>query len=160
MQPGPLDPPAGIVFRRLDTSAEQDLARSLLAAGGPLWRSLGPRREWVWFGLWDLAPTDGTGLVAVAAIRPVTARTVELGALAVPAALPWRGLGDRLLREVADTLRGQGAERVVVRLPEEGRGPTLLRDAGFAAAGLQPPDGHEPGSHGVGRAGVWLSLEL
>jgi GNAT superfamily N-acetyltransferase len=160
MQPGPLDPPAGIVFRRLDGGLERDLARSLLAAGGPSWRSLGPRGEWRWFGLWDLAPTDGTGLVGVAAIRPITARTVELCGLAVPAALPWRGLGDRLLREVADTLRGQGAERVVVRLPGEGRGPTLLRDAGFAAAGRQPPDGDEAGADGVGAAWVWLSLEL
>ena len=160
MQPGPPDPPAGIVFRRLDGSVERDLARSLLVAGGRLWRPLGPRREWRWFGLWDLAPTDGAGLVGVAAIRPITARTVELCAVAVPAALPWRGLGDRLLREVADTLRGQGAERVVVRLPGEGRGAPLLRDAGFAAAGRPPPDGHEPGPNGVGGAWVWLSLEL
>jgi GNAT superfamily N-acetyltransferase len=160
MQPGPPDPPAGIVFRRLESGPERDLAGSLLAADGPLWRLLGPRREWRWFGLWDLAPTNGTGLVGVAAIRPITPRTVELCALAVPAALPWRGLGARLLREVADTLRGQGAERVVVRLPGEGRGPTLLRDAGFAAAGLQPPDGHQPGSNGVSGACVWLTLEL
>lgn len=161
MQPGPPDPPAGIVFRRLHTSVERDLAGSLLAAGGPSWRALGYAGQWVWFGLWDLAPTEGTGLVGAAATRPVTPRTVELCAMAMPAAPPWRGLGDRLLREVADTLRAQGAERMVTRLPAgEGQGPTLLRDAGFATAGSQGPDGDAPGSDRADGAGVWLSLEL
>jgi L-amino acid N-acyltransferase YncA len=160
MHQGRQDPPAGIVFRRLHTGVERELARSLLEAGGPSWRALGQAGEWVWFGLWDLAPTEGAGLVGAVATRPVAPRTVELCALAVPATLPWRGLGDRLVREVADTLRAQGAERMVARLPAgQGQGPALLRDAGFAAAGARP-DGYDPGSSAVDGAGVWLSLEL
>jgi GNAT superfamily N-acetyltransferase len=161
MQPGLPDPPAGIVFRRLHTGVERDLAGSLLAAGGPSWRSSGPSPEWVWFGLWDLGPADGMGLVGAAATRLVTPRTVELCALAEPAAPPWRGLGDRLVREVADTLRAQGAEWMVARLPAgEGHGLTLLGDAGFTAVGRRRLDGYEPGSSGADADGVWLSLEL
>jgi L-amino acid N-acyltransferase YncA len=159
MHQGRRDPPAGIVFRRLRAGVEQELARSLLRAGGPSWHAGGQAGGWVWFGLWDLAPTAGAGLVGAAATRPLAPRAVELCALALPAAAPWRGLGDRLLREVADTLRAQGAERMVARPPAgQDQEPALLRDAGFAAAGTRP-DGYEPGSAWDG-AGVWLSLEL
>jgi len=64
--------------------------------------------------LW-LAPVEGVGLVGAAATRLVTPKTAELCVLAVPAAPPWPGPGDRLVREVADALRAQGAERVVAR---------------------------------------------
>jgi hypothetical protein len=64
--------------------------------------------------LW-LAPVEGVGLVGAAATRLVTPKTAELCVLAVPTALPWPGLGDRLVREVADALRAQGAERLVAR---------------------------------------------
>ena len=81
----------------------------------------------------------------------VTPKAAELCVLAVPAALPWPGLGDRLVREVADALRAQGAERVVARpAGGDGRRLALLRGAGFEAAGPRHPDG----------PAVWLSLEL
>ena len=150
MRPDSPGPPAGIVFRRLDTRDERELARSL-AAAGPSSASPGCPGAWAWFGLWDLAPVEGVGLVGAAATRLVTPKTAELCVLAVPAALPWPGLGDRLVREVADALRAQGAEWVVARpAGGDGRRLALLRGAGFEAAGPRHPDG----------SAVWLSLEL
>jgi GNAT superfamily N-acetyltransferase len=134
MHQGRQHPPAGIVFRRLHTGVERELARSLLQAGGPSWHAVGQTGEWAWFGLWDLAPTEGTGLVGAAATRPVAPRTVELCALAVPAAAPWRGLGDRLLREVADTLRADGDGQIVAGQ----RPPTAKGWQCCAAPGLGP----------------------
>jgi hypothetical protein len=160
MRAGPPGLPAGIVFRRLRTEAERALALSLLAAGGRSWPA-GRASGVAWFGLWDLAAAEGVALIAAAATRPVTAATAELCALAVPAAvLPLRGLGDRLLREVADTLRAQGVERMVARLEGDDGRQALLRDAGLVPLpALQRPDLPWRGSGGAD-AGVWLSLEL
>jgi hypothetical protein len=160
MRAGPPGLPAGIVFRRLRTEAECALALSLLAAGGRSWPA-GRAGGVAWFGLWDLAAAEGVALIAAAATRPVTAATAELCALAVPTVLPWRGLGDRLLREVADTLRAQGVERMVARPEDDGGRLALLRDAGLEPVpALQRPDLPWRGSGGAHDAGVWLSLEL
>jgi GNAT superfamily N-acetyltransferase len=161
MRPGSPGLPVGIVFRRLPIGIERQLARSLLAAGGPSWRAPGTGGRWTWFGLWDLAAAGGTGLLGTAAIRPVEPRVAELCALAVLATRPWRAVGDRLVREVADTLRADGAERVVARLAGDRRqGLELLRGAGFRPAGLQWPDVQAPGQDGADGLTVWLSLEL
>jgi GNAT superfamily N-acetyltransferase len=160
MRAGPPGLPAGIVFRRLRTEAERALALSLLAAGG---RSLpaGRASGVTWFGLWDLAAAEGVALIGAAATRPVTAATAELCALAVPAAVPWRGLGDRLLREVADTLRAHGVERMVARLEGDDGRRAMLRDAGLVPVpALQRQELPRPGSGGADDADVWLSLEL
>jgi GNAT superfamily N-acetyltransferase len=160
MRAGPPGLPAGIVFRRLHTDAERALARSLLAAGGRPWPG-GRASGLAWFGLWDLAAAEEVALLGAAATRPVTAATAELCALAVPAEPPWRGLGDRLLREVADTLRAQGVERLVARLEGDDGRLALLRDAGLVP--LPAPRRQElpwGGSNGADDAGVWLSLEL
>jgi hypothetical protein len=155
MRPGP---PSGIVFRRLRTRAEHDLARSLLAAGGVA-RRPGRGGGLVWFGLWDLAPAEGTGLVGTAATRLVVPGVAELCAYATPAPPPWPGLGDRLLREVADALRADGAERIFARPPGGGgEGLALLLGAGFRAAPPQRPGGVRDGPDGGPAA--WLSLEL
>jgi GNAT superfamily N-acetyltransferase len=157
MRAGPTGLPAGIVFRRLRTDAERALARSLPAAGGRLWPA-GRAGGLAWFGLWDLAADEGETLLGAAATRPVTAATAELCALAIPAAPPWRGLGDRLLREVADTLRAQGVERMVARLEGDDGRLALLRDAGLVPL---PARQRQELARGDPRdAGVWLSLEL
>jgi GNAT superfamily N-acetyltransferase len=150
MRGGSPDAPAGIVFRRLHGDAERAQARSLLAAGGRSW-SAGRLGGLAWFGLWDLAAADGVALLGAAATRPVTVGTAELCALAVPAAPPWQGLADRLLREVADALRAQGVERMVARPGSDHGRLALLRDAGLAPL----PAGQRPEL-----PGAWLSLEL
>jgi hypothetical protein len=111
MRPDSVELPVGVVFRRL-RSADRTVD------GG-----------WTWFGLCDLA-ADGTGLLATAAIRRIGAGVVEL--CAVTAASPQ--VGDRLLREVADALRADGAERIVAALPDQ---PELLRRAGFCDGALE-----------------------
>lgn len=148
--------PAGIVFRRLRTEAERALARSLLAAGGRSWPA-GRSGGLAWFGLWDLAAAEGMALLGAAATRPLTAGTAELCALAVPAAPAWQGLGDRLLREVADTLRAQGVEQMVARSDGDDGRLALLRDAGLVP--LAAPQRSEL-ELSRDDTGVWLSLEL
>ena len=100
MRPDTTELPVGVVFRRLRAP------------------------EATWFGLWDLT-AGGTGLLGTAAVRWVGPGVVELRVVDVPADV----VGDRLLREVADALRADGAERVVAALPDDG---DLLRRAGFA----------------------------
>jgi hypothetical protein len=95
--------PVGVVFRRLDSAPEA-----------------------VWFELRDLT-AGGTGLLGTAVVRWVGSGVVELCAVSVSGA----AVGDRLLREVADALRADGAERVVATLPG---GRELLLRAGFARA--------------------------
>jgi GNAT superfamily N-acetyltransferase len=160
MRAGPPGLPAGIVFRRLHGEDERALARSLLAATGRA-GSAGEERGLAWFGLWDLAAAEEVALIGAAATRPVTAATVELCALAVPAEPPWQGLGERLLREVADTLRAEGVEQMVARVDGDDGRVALLRDAGLvplpALRRQELPSGASSGADG---AGVWLSLEL
>jgi GNAT superfamily N-acetyltransferase len=160
MRAGPPGLPAGIVFRRLHGEDERALARSLLAATGRA-GSAGEERGLAWFGLWDLAVAEEVALIGAAATRPVTAATVELCALAVPAEPPWQGLGERLLREVADTLRAEGVEQMVARVDGDDGRVALPRDAGLVP--LPAPRRQElssGASSGADGAGVWLSLEL
>jgi GNAT superfamily N-acetyltransferase len=142
----PATPVTGIVFRRLVTPSERNLASGLLADGAI------PSRL---FGLWDLAAPDGEELVGVATARPADAGgSVELCGIAIRAGRRRRGLGRRLVAEVADALRSEGAGRLVARL-EDGQGPAaaLLARAGFAAmpAGGRDLDGAEV---------RWFYLEL
>ena len=116
MRPDSVELPVGVVFRRLRSAPE---------AGG----------RCTWFGLWDLA-AGGTGPLATAAIRWAGSGVVELCALAVPTG-PSSVIGDRLLREVADALRADGAERVVAVLPGD-RDRALLWRAGFVDASQGP----------------------
>ena len=106
--------PVGVVFRRLRSA---------------------PDADGTWFGLCDLA-AGGTGLLGTAAVRWVGSGVMELCALTVPTEPP--AVGDRLLRELADALRADGAERIVATLPEHRE---LLLDAGFADAPQHPGGG-------------------
>ena len=151
----PLPPVPGIVFRRLRSAGERGAAERMLADGGAPAPIVQGQSGVVLFGLWDLAASDSRALVAAAATRPLDAGgSVELCGVVVRASLRRRGLGRRLVNEVADVLRSEGAERLVAR-PERGRCPaaSLLARAGFVAAiggGDAPP--------GVGLG--WRYLEL
>jgi GNAT superfamily N-acetyltransferase len=135
MKPAPRRPASGIVFRRVQSPSEREAASSLLADSGvpaAAVRSLG---DAVLFGLWDLAAPDGEALVGVAATRPLEgAGWVELCGIAVRAGLRRRGLGRRLLAEVADALRADGAERLLAGCADAHSPATaLLAYAGFVA---------------------------
>jgi GNAT superfamily N-acetyltransferase len=140
----PSPPVPGIVFRRLQSAGERRAAESMLADGGAPAPTVRGQSGGVLFGLWDLAASDSQALVATAATRPLDAGgSVELCGIVVCASLRRRGLGRRLVNEVADVLRSEGAERLVAR-PECGQCPAgpLLAQAGFTAVtdgGDAPP---------------------
>jgi ribosomal protein S18 acetylase RimI-like enzyme len=128
---------AGIVFRRLDAADEQRRAVPLLAAHG-----LHPHDPaCAWYGLCDLTVAETDGLAGVVVVCPVDATTVQLCGLAVSDRYRSRGLGWRLLCEVADRLRASGVEQIVAP-PVPDRGVTaLLARAGFAAVAQDHPAG-------------------
>lgn len=144
-----------IVFRRLRSPSEHAAARELLADGGVALLPAPSPRGTVLFGLEDLAVLNGEGLVGVAVTRPLDdAGSVELCAVAVRAGRRRQGLGRRLVAEVADALRVEGAACLAVRL-ERGHGPAsvLLARAGFTAAASI--DGGPAGT-GHGWRYLWL----
>jgi GNAT superfamily N-acetyltransferase len=125
----------GIVFRRLRSLSEREAASSLLADSGVPQPTVSPGGA-VLFGLWDLAAPAGEGLVGVAATRALDdGGSVELCGIAVPPALRRRGLGYRLVTEVADALRVEGARRLVAKSTDaQSPATALLARAGFVAA--------------------------
>ena len=106
MRPDAVELPVGVVFRRLRSGVET------------------PNGRCTWYGLWDLA--GGTGALGTVAVRRIGSGVVELCALSVPG--EQSAVGDRLLRDVADAVRADGAERVVATLPDDRE---LLLRAGF-----------------------------
>ena len=123
----------GIVFRRLRSRSEREAAVRLLADSGVPPAAVRSSGETVLYGLWDLAASDGEGLVGVAATQPPDATgSVELCAIAIRAGLRRRGLGVRLVSEVADALRAEGAARLAARLKGDQRPAAAL----LARAGL------------------------
>jgi GNAT superfamily N-acetyltransferase len=124
----------GIVFRRVRSASERETASGLLTDGGLPPPSVCMPGDIVLYGLWDLAAPTGEGLVGVAATRPPDdAGSVELCGIAVRADLRRRGLGLRLVSEVADALRAEGAARLVAWLAGDHRpAAALLARAGFA----------------------------
>lgn len=148
---GPPRPMTTIVFRRLRSPSEHAAAGELLADGGVALPPAPPPRGIVLFGLEDLAVLNGEGLVGVAVTRPLDeAGSVELCGVAVRTGRRRQGLGRRLVAEVADALRVEGAACLAARL-ERGRGPAaaLLARAGFRAGG---------GPAGTGRGWRYLWL--
>jgi GNAT superfamily N-acetyltransferase len=125
----------GLVFRRLRSLSEREAAGRLLADSGVPPAAIRSAGDTVLYGLWDLAAPAGEGLVGVAATQPPDdGGSVELCAIAIRADLRRRGLGRRLVTEVADASRAEGAARLAARL-EGGHRPAaaLLTRAGFAA---------------------------
>jgi GNAT superfamily N-acetyltransferase len=139
-------PVTGIVFRRLRTPTEWEAARRLLADSGVPPAAVRDAGETVLYGLWDLAAPNEEGLVGVAATQPPDeAGSVELYGFAVRASLRRRGLGGRLVAEVADVSRSEGAARLVARLGgDDGPAAILLARAGFAA--ISEADGASSGT--------------
>lgn len=125
----------GIVFRRLWSPSEREAAGRLLADSGIPATAVRGRGDTVLYGLWDLAAKTGEELVGAAATRPLDdsgAGSVELCGIAIRADLRRRGLGLRLVTEVADALRAEGAARLVTRLDGDPRpAAALLTRAGF-----------------------------
>lgn len=117
MTPPRQAPVTGVVFRRLRSPSERAAADRLLAEGDASGSPVEGAGGDVLFGLWDLAGLDAEALLAAAATRPVDAGgSVELRGIVVRARLRRRRLGRRLLAEVADALRSEGAARLVARL--------------------------------------------
>jgi ribosomal protein S18 acetylase RimI-like enzyme len=156
--------PAGMVFRRCRSPSERRAAGGLLAERGIAVAERGGAGTDL-FGLWDLTAPAREALVAVAAAGPLgDGGEVQLRGIAVAAGARHRGLGRRLVCEVADNWRARGAARLVAR-PAPGAGPTpgLLRSAGFVPAGA----GRAPAHAGAPRTGApagdeasWWELEL
>jgi GNAT superfamily N-acetyltransferase len=136
----------GIVFRRLRTPAEREAARRLLADSGVPPAAARDPGDAVLYGLWDLAAPPEAGLVGVAAtLPPDEAGSVELCGLAVRAGARRQGLGRRLVAEVADALRSEGAACLVARLEgADEPAAVLLARAGFAASTY--PEGRSAGT--------------
>jgi ribosomal protein S18 acetylase RimI-like enzyme len=155
---------AGIVFRRCRSPSEKQAAGRLLAERGFPRAELGVEAAGL-FGLWDLTAPAGEGLAGAAATGPLgDGGVVQLRGIAVAAGAGRQGLDGRLVCEVADSLRAQGAAWLVAR-PAGGAGlePGLLRGAGFVSAGAD----HAPAEVGAPRAGAaagdeasWWELEL
>ncbi len=125
----------GLVFRRLRSLSEREAAGRLLADSGVPPAAIRGSGDTVLYGLWDLAAPYEEGLVGVAATQPPDeAGSVELCGFAIRAGLRRRGLGRRLVTEVADALRAEGAARLVARLEGDQRlAAVLLARTGFAA---------------------------
>lgn len=129
------NPPAsGIMFRGCRSESEQQAAGRLLAGGTALITRYASGVEL--FGLWDLTAAPEESLVGAAATRPLDDDgTVGLCGIAVATGLRRRGLGGRLVCEVADVLRRQGVACLVDELPTGGPAAVaLLRRCGFAPA--------------------------
>jgi GNAT superfamily N-acetyltransferase len=155
---------AGMVFRRCWSPSEQRAAGTLLAGRGCPLAEPGVAGSDL-FGLWDLTAPAGEALVAAAATGPPGhGGDVVLRGIAVAPGAGHRGLGRRLICEVADCWRAQGAARLVA-WPAGRPGPTVaqLRSAGFVPAGAgRAPAGVSAPLTGVpadNEAG-WWELEL
>ena len=133
---------AGLVFRRLDAADERLRAEPLLAA-----RGLDPDDPaCAWYGLCDLTVRETEGLAGVVVVCPLDATTVRWCGLAVSGRYRGRGLGWRMLGEMADRLRASGVEQIVAPPTADHGTAALLARAGFAAV-----QGHPAG---------WQSLPL
>jgi ribosomal protein S18 acetylase RimI-like enzyme len=135
MHQAPPDPVTAIVFRRLRSPSEREAASRLLTDSGVPPAAAHSAGDRALYGLWDLAAQPGEGLVGVAATQSLDAAgSVELCGIAIRAGLRRRRLGRRLVTEVADALRAEGAARLAARLHSEHMpAAALLAGAGFAA---------------------------
>jgi hypothetical protein len=111
----------GIVFRPLVTPADRSRAYRLLDAAAAAYRSPRLSGDERWSGLWDLTASDGAALAAAgatytaatgAAGRP-GACLFEVRAVVAPVGAQWPALMGRVVRELADAARAEGAGRMV-----------------------------------------------
>jgi hypothetical protein len=145
--------PSGIVFRRLGAPAERSRARALLDAAGPVYRSPRLAGDEVWSGLWNLTAANGAALTAAAATRQASERVLEVRALVVRPGEHWPARCGRLVRELADVCRANGAEWMVAGIAGgDTAAMALLRRAGFNTTPVPGPP--EAGSV------EWLAREV
>ena len=145
--------PSGIVFRRFGTPAERSRARGLLDAAGPAYRSPRLAGDEVWFGLWNLTAANGAALTAGAATLRMSARVLEVRALVVRTGVHRSAMWGRLVRELAEVCRAQGAEWMVAGTAGgDVAAAELLRRAGFDTTS-------DPGLPDAGSIG-WLAREV
>ena len=119
-----------------------------LGAGG--WRGVGDVDLWV---LDDAAGVPGEGPVAVAAtcLEEGGRRAVLLGFVVDPAR-PRSGIGQRLLADLLDALRGRGVLAVVTAVPsDQVDAMAVLERAGLRRSAARGTDGRDV---------VWFHLEL
>ena len=124
---------------RVPAAPDADRAQGgqrLLADSGVPQAAVRDPGDAVLYGLWDLAAPHEAGLVGVAAtLPPDEAGSVELCGFAIRAGVRRQGLGRRLVAEVADALRSEGAACLVARLEgDDEPAAVLLAQAGFAAS--------------------------
>jgi hypothetical protein len=146
---------AGIVFRRLTAPDERSRADLMLHGGGPAYRSPRLAGDEAWYGLCDLAGSTGAELAAAAAACRLSARVLEVRAMAMPAGGAGAALRGRLVRELADVCRAQGVQWMVAGAAGvEAVAVDLLRGGGFTPAEATRLGLSDPGST------VWLAVEV
>ncbi|MBG0564774.1 hypothetical protein [Actinoplanes aureus] len=142
-----------IVFRRLGEPAERSQAGELLVAGGCVYRSPRLAGDERWSGLWNLTAADGAALTAAAATMRMSARILEVRALAARPGEHCPAMWARLVRELADTCRARGAESMVAGFAGgDAAAEGLLRRAGFDTAS-------DPGLPGLDSI-KWVAREV
>jgi hypothetical protein len=103
--------------------------------------------------LWNLTAPIGAALAAAAATLRMSARVLEVRAMVAPAGDHWAARWGRLVRELADGCRAQGAEWMVAGVAGADAGAVdLLRRAGFDT-------GRDLGLPDLGPI-VWLGREV
>ena len=130
---------AGIVFRRLDAESDLREAARML----PDCHLVDHDHTCVRYGLCDLTASEGSGLAAVALVRPVEPTTARLCGLAVSGGFRAGRLGRRLVCDVADRLRASGVEALVAAPARDSALAALLGQLGFVA--LERSQAEDPG---------------
>jgi GNAT superfamily N-acetyltransferase len=143
-----------LLLRAVDDPDRADVARRLLdeRSGSPLWPATGDADLWE---LYDPSDASDDEPVAVAATRASGSGRVSLVAVVVASRLRGRGLGHRLVEELADALRARGALVLAAAVPG---GPA-------ATAAVLERAGFRPSTTGgdavtVHPDLVWFDLEL
>ena len=146
--------PAGelLLFKSVVDPRRRAVAARLLhdGLGGGVWSSYGDADLWE---LDDAAGLPGDGPVAVAAtcLENDGRRAVLLGFVVTPA-LHGRGIGQRLLEDLLDALRGRGALTVATAVPSD----QVADMVAVRRAGLRPSSAQGADRRDV----VWFDLEL
>ncbi|HEV2811522.1 MAG TPA: GNAT family N-acetyltransferase [Acidimicrobiales bacterium] len=145
-----------LLFRAVDDAPRSAIAAGLLDEGmvGRRWRHGGQADLWE---LRDAAGAIDEKPVAVAATRPLgDGRRVRLLAVVVASSQRGRGIGRRMIEDLADALRAQGVLSLVAAVPSDQPGATVV----MQRAGLRPSHIERANPETEGRDLVWFDLEL
>jgi GNAT superfamily N-acetyltransferase len=145
-----------LLFRAVVQPAHRAVAaRSLDAAVGARSRRCACEPDlWV---LEDAASGPGEEPVAVAATCPVgDGRRVRLDGFVVAPSLRRRGIGRRLLEDLADTMRARGVLTLVAAVPTDDAAAIMV----VQRAGFRPSYVERASPDHNGRDVVWFDVEL